>query len=101
MTAVRIVAPNPRGVLKRDMLVNVSIRAATGRNALLIPASAVLRDDQNLPFVYVAQPGGRFARRQVTTGDRIADQYEVLKGLAAGDRVVSDGALFLQFAGSQ
>ena len=100
-TAVRILAPNPRGVLKRDMLVNVTIRAAMGRNALLIPVSSVLRDDQNLPFVYVAQPGKRFARRPVTIGDRMTGQYEVLKGLVAGDRVVSDGALFLQFAGSQ
>ena len=100
-TAVRVLAPNPRGLLKRDMLVNVSIRAAQAKNALLIPASAVLRDDQNLPFVYVVHPGNHFARRQVTLGGRTGDQYEVRAGLASGDRIVSDGALFLQFAGSQ
>jgi cobalt-zinc-cadmium efflux system membrane fusion protein len=99
--AVRILAPNPRGVLKRDMLVNVTIRAAQGRNGLLIPVSAVMRDDQNLPFVYLAQPNNRYSRRQVTLGSRIGDQYEVTSGLAAGDHIVVDGALFLQFAGSQ
>jgi cobalt-zinc-cadmium efflux system membrane fusion protein len=99
--AVRIVAPNPRGVLKRDMLVNVAIRANEGRNGLLIPVSAIMRDDQNLPFVYLARPDNRYARRQVTIGSRIGDQYEVASGLAAGDRIVVDGALFLQFAGSQ
>jgi cobalt-zinc-cadmium efflux system membrane fusion protein len=99
--AVRILAPNPRGVLKRDMLVNVAIRASEGRNGLLVPVSAVMRDDQNLPFVYLAQPINRFARRQITIGSRNGDQYEVSAGLSAGDKVVVDGALFLQFAGSQ
>jgi cobalt-zinc-cadmium efflux system membrane fusion protein len=99
--AVRILAPNPRGVLKRDMLVNVAIRAAEGRNGLLIPVSAVMRDDQNLPFVYVARPDNHYGRRQVTLGSRTGDQYEVTAGLSAGERIVVDGALFLQFAGSQ
>ena len=99
--AVRILAPNPRGVLKRDMLVNVAIRAAEGRNGLLIPVSAVMRDDQNLPFVYVARPDNHYGRRQVTLGSRTGDQYEVAAGLTAGERIVVDGALFLQFAGSQ
>jgi multidrug efflux pump subunit AcrA (membrane-fusion protein) len=100
-TMVRILAPNPRDVLKRDMLVNVSIRAAQARNALVLPASAVLRDDQNLPFVFIALPNNRFARRQVTLGSRTGDLYEVKSGLASGERIVSNGALFVQFAGSQ
>ena len=100
-TSVRIVAPNPRDALKRDMLVNVVIRAAQSRNALVVPASAVLRDDQNLPFVYVALPGNRFGRRPVTLGGRTGDVYEVRAGLSSGDRIVANGALFIQFAGSQ
>ncbi|CAN5391626.1 efflux RND transporter periplasmic adaptor subunit [soil metagenome] len=100
-TAVRVVAPNPRDILKRDMLVSVSIKATQARNGLLIPASAVLRDDQNLPFVYLAVPNNRFARRAITIGSRVGDRYEVKAGLASGDRIVVDGSLFLQFAGNQ
>ncbi|MDQ2668145.1 MAG: efflux RND transporter periplasmic adaptor subunit [Gemmatimonadota bacterium] len=100
-TAVRVVAPNPRDLLKRDMLVNVSIKATQSRNGILIPASAVLRDDQNLPFVYVAAPNNHFARRAITIGARVGDSYEVKAGVAAGDRIVVDGSLFLQFAGNQ
>ena len=100
-TAVRVLAPNPRDILKRDMLVQVSIKATQGRNGILIPSSAVLRDDQNLPFVFLAQPNNRFGRRSITIGSRIADQYEVKAGLSAGERVVVDGSLFLQFAGNQ
>lgn len=100
-TAVRVLVPNPRGLLKRDMLVNVAIRAAQSRNALLLGLSAVLRDDQNLPFVYVALPNNQFARRSVTLGARSGDSLEVTAGLTAGERVVLDGALFLDFASSQ
>ena len=100
-TAVRILAPNPRGILKRDMLVNVSIRSALSRNALLVPIGAVLRDDQNLPFVFVALPNGHFARRQIRLGSRTPDSLEVLSGITSGERIAMDGALFLQFAGSQ
>ena len=100
-TAVRILTPNPRGILKRDMLVNVSITSAQGRNGILIPASAVLRDDQNLPFVYLALAGLRYGRRPIIIGQRYGDAYEVRSGLASGDKVVVDGALFLQFAASQ
>ena len=100
-TAVRLLAPNPRGILKRDMLVNVTITSNQGRNGLLIATSAVLRDDQNLPFVYVALPNNHFARRAITIGTRTGDSYEVTSGLSAGERVVVDGALFLQFAGNQ
>ncbi|MEO8620884.1 MAG: efflux RND transporter periplasmic adaptor subunit [bacterium] len=100
-TAVRVVSPNPRDILKRDMLVNVSIKASQSRNGILIPASAVLRDDQNLPFVYIALLDNRFARRSITIGSRLSDSYEVKGGLVSGDRIVVDGSLFLQFAGSQ
>jgi cobalt-zinc-cadmium efflux system membrane fusion protein len=100
-TAVRILAPNPRGILKRDMLVNVSIRSAQSRNALVVPLGAVLRDDQNLPFVFVAQANGHFARRQIRLGARTADSLEVLSGITSGERIAMDGALFLQFAASQ
>ncbi|MEP6621481.1 MAG: efflux RND transporter periplasmic adaptor subunit [bacterium] len=100
-TAVRILVSNPRDVLKRDMLVDVSIRASRSRNGILIATSAVLRDDQNLPFVYVVRADSHYARRAITIGSRLGDQYEVKTGLAVGDRIVVDGALFLQFAGNQ
>ena len=100
-TAVRILAPNPRGILKRDMLVNVSIRSAMSKNTLLLPLGAVLRDDQNLPFVFAALPNGHYARRQIKLGSRTGDSLEVVSGISSGERIVMDGALFLQFAGSQ
>lgn len=97
----RIVAPNPGDLLKKQMYVDVSIDSATVKTGLLAPVSAVLRDDENLPFVYVALPDGSFARRHVTLGYRDSQNYNVTSGLNSGDRVVTDGALFLQFMQSQ
>jgi cobalt-zinc-cadmium efflux system membrane fusion protein len=97
----RIVLANPGSLLKRQMYVDVSIRSSRQTTGLIVPVSAVLRDDENLPFVYLALPNGSFARRHVTLGDREGDFYAVTEGLAGGDRVVSDGAIFLQFMQNQ
>jgi cobalt-zinc-cadmium efflux system membrane fusion protein len=99
--AVRVVVENPRHALRKQMYVRVLIHSRYESSGLLIPISAVLRDDENLPFVYLAQSDGSFARRQVTLGSRVADQYEVPAGLHAGDQVVVAGGLFVQFMQSQ
>ena len=50
--AVRVVAKNPADFLKKQMYVRVRIHAQEQSTGTLIPVSAVLRDDVNLPFVY-------------------------------------------------
>ena len=97
----RIVAPNPGDLLKKQMYVDVSIESGRVSTGLLVPVSAVLRDDQNLPFVYIALPDASFARRHVTLGYRDSRNYDVTSGLVSGERIVSNGALFLQFMQSQ
>ena len=98
---VRVTVANPAGRLKRQMYVHVQIQARQESTGLLIPVSAVLRDDENLPFVYVAQADGSFARRHVTLGARIGDRNQVTEGMRAGDRIVVDGGLFVQFLQNQ
>jgi cobalt-zinc-cadmium efflux system membrane fusion protein len=99
--SVRIVAPNPNGLLKRDLYVRAVIQASRESSGLLVPVSAVLRDDENLPFVFVAEPQGTFARRRVDLGTRMGDRQEITSGLTAGETIVVEGALFLQFAENQ
>lgn len=97
----RIIVPNPGDLLKKQMYVDVSIESGRVSTGLLVPVSAVLRDDQNLPFVYVVQADGSYARRHVTLGYRDSQNYDVTTGLTSGDKIVSNGALFLQFMQSQ
>jgi cobalt-zinc-cadmium efflux system membrane fusion protein len=98
---VRVQVDNARGLLKKQMYVRVRIRSRQAERGLLLPVSAVLRDDENLPFVYVAQRDGSFARRRVTLGYRTGDRYQVTAGLEAGEQVVAQGGLFVQFMQSQ
>ena len=66
--AARVAVDNLGGRLKKQMYVRVAIEGRRTSTGLLVPASAFLRDDENLPFLYLAQPDGGFARRRVTLG---------------------------------
>jgi cobalt-zinc-cadmium efflux system membrane fusion protein len=99
--AARVVVDNASGALKKQMYVRVRIASRKQEQGLLVPVSAVLRDEENLPFVYVTARDGSFARHRVTLGYRAADRYQITEGLKAGDQVVVDGGLFVQFMQSQ
>jgi membrane fusion protein, heavy metal efflux system len=97
-TPVRIVTQNEGSLLKKDLFVDVVIHDRSTRDVLAVPTTAVLYDEQNFPFVYVQVGSGQFAQRQVTLGNQQADDTQILTGLKAGDPVVSQGSVFLQFA---
>ena len=99
--SVRIAAKNPAGILKKDQYVRVALHSRREIDGLLAPASAILRDDENLPFVFVANADGTFSRRRLEVGPQVGDRVEVLSGLKAGDQIVVEGGLFMQFAQSQ
>jgi cobalt-zinc-cadmium efflux system membrane fusion protein len=98
---VRVVVENPGNILKKQMYVRVTLQSRQETTGLLIPVSAILRDDENLPFVYLAQADGSFARRHVTVSYRTGDQYDIAEGLEAGDVIMVDGAIFVQFMQTQ
>lgn len=97
----RIDTKNPAGRLKKDMYVTATVVAGSINNALLVPDSAVLRDAENEPFVYVTAGQDQFTRRQVKLGQSIEGKTQIVEGLKSGDQVAGDGSLFLQFASSQ
>jgi len=99
-TSVRIVTRNPGGLLKKDMFVDAVIHTKTQKNILTVPVSAVLRNEQNEPLVYVEVQPGKFAQRLVNLGAQQDSTIEIRSGLKEGEKVVSEGSLFLQFANS-
>ena len=99
--AARVRVDNADGALRKQMYVTVHIKSHEAHEGLLVPVSAVLRDDENLPFVYVVDSDGSYARRPVSLGARVGDRYVIPQGLHAGDKVVVDGSIFLQFIQSQ
>jgi membrane fusion protein, heavy metal efflux system len=96
----RIVVDNPGEKLKRDMYCTVTVTAGSIPNAIAVPDSSVLRDDNNQPFVYLATGANQFGRRDVEIGQSLNGQTQILRGISPGERVVADGSLFLQFANS-
>ncbi len=99
-TPVRIVTDNPQGLLKKDMFVNAVVHTSVRRGVIVVPVAAVLRDAQNEPLVYVQTEPGKFAQRSVTIGATQSGAVEIVSGLQEGEKVVADGSLFLQFAGT-
>ena len=97
----RVTVDNPHGALKKQMYVPVTIVSRKDSAGLLIPVSAILRDDENLPFVYVMQADSGFARRHVTSGYRDGDREEITDGLHAGEKIVAQGGIFLRFMQTQ
>jgi cobalt-zinc-cadmium efflux system membrane fusion protein len=98
---VRVVAENPGNALKKQMYVRVLIQARQQSVGLLVPVSGILRDDENLPFVYLVQSDGSFARQRVTLRYRAGDDYDISQGLKPGDQIVIDGGIFVQFMQNQ
>jgi cobalt-zinc-cadmium efflux system membrane fusion protein len=96
----RIESPNPGERLKKEMYVTAEVQAGVIPNALFVPNSAVLRDEQNMPYVYLQTGQTQFTRHDVTLGETQAGKTQILTGLQAKDRVVGDGSLFLQFQNS-
>src|ERR1700726_1144404 len=96
----RIETNNPGEKLKKDMYVVASVDAGTIPHAIALPDAAVLRDSENQPFVYAAESSNQFGRRSVTLGESMNGQTQITSGLKAGDQVIGNGSLFLQFANS-
>jgi cobalt-zinc-cadmium efflux system membrane fusion protein len=96
----RIETNNPGEKLKKDMYVSVTVDAGKIPNAIALPDAAVLRDSENQPFVYAAASANQFGRRSVTLGESMNGQTQITDGLKAGDKVIGNGSLFLQFANS-
>jgi len=94
----RIETNNPGEKLKKDMYVVAIVNAGSIPNAIALPDAAVLRDSENQPFVYAAVSSNQFARRTVTLGESLNGKTQITSGLKAGDQVIGNGSLFLQFA---
>jgi Cu(I)/Ag(I) efflux system membrane fusion protein len=91
---VRIVLPNPDGILRAAMFANVQIAAAAaGAPVVTVSESAVL-DSGTRQVVLLAVGEGRFQPKTVSLGIRGDGWVQVTDGLKPGDRVVV-GANFL------
>ncbi len=82
---------NDDDALFPNQFVNAQLRVETRHDVTLMPTAAIQRGTQGL-FVYAVTPDQAVAVRPVTLGPVSGDVVAIEKGLAPGDRVVTDGA---------
>src|SRR5512141_1055626 len=88
---LRIVFPNPEGVLLPGMFVRAVVREGIKEKAILIPQQSVSRDPKGNPVALVVDPGDKVAQRMLTLDRAIGDKWLVTAGLGSGDRVIVEG----------
>jgi membrane fusion protein (multidrug efflux system) len=91
---IRASVDNPKGVLRPNQYVRTRLHGSVRPNAILIPQRAVQQGAKG-HFVWVVTKDGKAELRPVVVGDWYTDSWFISQGLAAGDRVVVDGALRL------
>jgi RND family efflux transporter MFP subunit len=84
---VRVVFSNSGLQLKPGMFVNVSLKVPMG-SQLVIPAAGVLQSGTRA-IVFVQRSDGYIEPREVQLGSRVGDDFIVLKGLKAGEQIVT------------
>ena len=86
----RLSIPNPERVLRPGQFVRVIVPALEKQDAIRVPQKAV-QEQQGLKQVFVVDKDGKAALRQIEAQYRIANDWVVDKGLAAGEVVIVEG----------
>lgn len=81
--------PNLDGALRPGMFMSIELVVGEKQDAVLIPESAVVREGARSDVFVIRD--GRARRTRVELGERTPGVVEVVKGVAAGDRVVTQG----------
>ena len=88
---IRARFPNPQSLLLPGMFVRARFSQAIDTSAFLVPQQAVTRDPQGNATLYVVGPGNRAVQRTVVTDRTQGPYWVVTQGLAAGEKVITQG----------
>ncbi|HEV2351599.1 MAG TPA: efflux RND transporter periplasmic adaptor subunit [Terriglobia bacterium] len=83
----RLVFSNPGLALKPGMYVDVSLDLPLGRQ-LVIPASGVFQSGTR-QIAFIDHGGGNLEPREIQLARQVGEEYVVLKGLRAGDKIIT------------
>ena len=98
---LRVVLNNKSDVFKPGQFVEGKIKGITSNKGqvLAIPSTAVLwTGERSVVYVKPNPDQPVFEMREITLGNQIGDNYEVLEGLNNGDEIVTNGAFTLDAA---
>ncbi|QEA13965.1 efflux RND transporter periplasmic adaptor subunit [Comamonas flocculans] len=89
---LRATVPNPEGLLMPGMYVRARLQQGVSEHALLAPQQAVTRDPTGAARVLVVKEDDTLESRRIVTGNAVDNRWEVLSGLAPGERILVDGS---------
>ncbi|MGF6351776.1 efflux RND transporter periplasmic adaptor subunit [Variovorax sp. W2I14] len=89
---LRAVVPNPDRLLMPGMYVRAVLQEGVNQAALLVPQQAVTRAPDGSASALVIDTENKVAKRPITVGRAVGTHWQVLDGLAAGDRVMMEGS---------
>ncbi|HQN26673.1 MAG TPA: efflux RND transporter periplasmic adaptor subunit [Syntrophales bacterium] len=90
---LRIVFPNPQGVLLPGMFVRAVVQEGFDKKAILMPQQAISQDPKGNPLAYTVDARGIVQKRGLVLDRAIGNTWLVSSGLAAGDRLIVEGGL--------
>jgi multidrug efflux pump subunit AcrA (membrane-fusion protein) len=91
---VRLVFDNPGFKLKPDMYANVTLESMISKDAVAVPAEAVIRTGER-NIVILTKGEGKFTPRGITLGPEAEQYFQVLEGLKEGDEVVTSAQFLI------
>jgi membrane fusion protein (multidrug efflux system) len=86
---VRAVLPNDERMLRPGMFLTVTLLKAD-IEALVVPEQAIV-PERSKQFILVVDPDGMVDQREVKTGRRRPGEVEIISGVEAGERVITEG----------
>lgn len=88
---LRMVFPNPNGVLLPGMFVRTVVKEGVNQQAILVPQQAVSRDPKGSPLALVVDAAGKVEQRKLELDRTIGDHWLISAGLSPGDRIITEG----------
>lgn len=79
----------------QGLTAKVAIAQADADAVAVVPVTSLLEADGRVATVFVVAEGGTARRVSIETGRLFDERVEVLKGLSPGDRVITEGAAWL------
>jgi len=87
---------NPQAILLPGMFVTAQFAQAVDTSAFLVPQSAISRDPKGNATLWVVGPGNRAVQRTIVADRTQGTYWVVTEGLAAGEKVITQGTANLK-----
>ena len=88
---LRVVVPNPKGILLPGMFVRAVIKEGFNEQSVFVPQQGVARDHKGNPYALIVNAEDKVDLRMLTLDRAMGDKWLVSAGLVPGDRVIVEG----------